>query len=321
MRSRYYLGEVRYQGVWYPGNHDPLVELEVWTKVQETLDAHDCSGEKARKHQHYLKGTIWCGTCGARLCVANNTGKMGVVYPYFICLGRQRNPQACTRRAIPIDKAVEAVEDCYQRMQLSPAERDELRTVMLRLFETQRSAAAEDNIRQERALIRLDDERQKLLQAHYANAVPLDLMRTEMDRIEKERDTAQQRLNTATQEFDDVIAAFEQAVAMASNCEQFYREANPGMRRMMNQAFFEKLFLSFDDGVSEAQASDLFAVIFDPATTKVLNGQKPPAPVSRKCDAPGKQKRRPTLVGAAFDVRSSSSKELLVREGVSGSRR
>lgn len=326
LRSRYYIGEVRYQGVWYPGNHEALVDHATWQRVQDALDAHDQSGEKHRKHEHYLKGTIWCGTCGARLCVANSTGKMGTIYPYFICLGRQRDASSCSQRAIPITKAVAAVEACYRELQLTPDRADELRTVVTGLFEQQRMVASVERIQQERAIQRLLDERQKVLDAHYKDAIPVELLRTEMKRIERARDTAQIRLDAARQAATQVGDAFEQALELAANCRRFYMDASPALRRMLNQAFSEKLYLSWEDGETRADraaAVDLFTILFDTETAEVLTETPRRRSAARRYrgadrkDGRGacNENRRPSLVGAATLVGSSSSKELLVREG------
>lgn len=74
-------------GVHYPGKHETLVDDETWQRVQDVLAAKRI-GEKHRTHHHYLKGTIFCGHCHSRLCVTYARGKLGVIYPYWCCVGR-----------------------------------------------------------------------------------------------------------------------------------------------------------------------------------------------------------------------------------------
>lgn len=61
LRHPCYKGLVRYNGVEYPGNHEPLVSVATWERLQEQLDARGRAGEKVRTHDHYLKGTVFCG--------------------------------------------------------------------------------------------------------------------------------------------------------------------------------------------------------------------------------------------------------------------
>jgi predicted SprT family Zn-dependent metalloprotease len=46
------------------------------------MRAHATAGEKRRTHNHYLKGTIFCGHCGGRL-VFNLASGHGGKYAYF----------------------------------------------------------------------------------------------------------------------------------------------------------------------------------------------------------------------------------------------
>ena len=308
MRNRYYIGEVRYQDVWYPGAHEPLISRELFDQVQLVLDSHDVSGEKARKHQHYLKGTVWCGQCGARLCVANNTGNGGT-YPYFICLGRQRNRSSCKQRAVRIEAVVETVADHYRTIQLPEEDAAELRTRVMALIEEQKAVAAKDAERQQRRIQQLNDQRQKLLQAHYAEAIPLDLMRVEMGRIEKDRSEAESRLKAADLHFVDVEQALDSALALATDCHRAYLAAQPKLRRAMNQAFFVKVYISDDATVNDEETAEPFATLFDPAAWELLG-----VPANDSVSGPERRRRRPRTLGTA-SCAYGSQYELLVREG------
>ena len=88
LRNPYYFGVVPYRGVYHEGKHETLISVELWLRVQDVLIAHHLAGEKERKHPHYLKGTIYCGECGARLIYSRNRGHGGE-YEYYICLSRR----------------------------------------------------------------------------------------------------------------------------------------------------------------------------------------------------------------------------------------
>jgi len=63
LKNPYYKGVIRYRGEQYPDRHEPLVPVKTWARVQELLPQKSNSGENVRKHDHYLKSTVWCGTC------------------------------------------------------------------------------------------------------------------------------------------------------------------------------------------------------------------------------------------------------------------
>ena len=103
LTNPYYKGDVIYRGVAHPGTHPRLTDPLTWQKVQDVLAAH-LVGERQRDHPHYLKSSVFCGNCDSRLIITNAKNRYGVIYPYFVCLGRHQKRTACTRKALLVAK-------------------------------------------------------------------------------------------------------------------------------------------------------------------------------------------------------------------------
>lgn len=89
LKDYYYIGVVTYEGTKNPdGLHPPLISPELFERVQEVLKAHALSGDRAKKHEHYLKGSIFCGHCHERLLYSRIHGNGGI-YEYFTCHARR----------------------------------------------------------------------------------------------------------------------------------------------------------------------------------------------------------------------------------------
>ncbi len=67
LTNKYYIGIVTWKGVEYAGKHPPLIDKQVFDDVQAMLGTHR-NGEKERTHTHYLRSSVYCGSCGSRLC-------------------------------------------------------------------------------------------------------------------------------------------------------------------------------------------------------------------------------------------------------------
>ncbi len=78
-RNRYYIGIVTWDGIDYEGRHEPLIDLDTFETVQQLLTERNISGEKTAKHWHYLKGSIFCATCGSRLSITINKGMAALI--------------------------------------------------------------------------------------------------------------------------------------------------------------------------------------------------------------------------------------------------
>ena len=106
LSSSYYLGMVPYRGLEYEGKHPALVDRENWHRVQDMLSGRRIAGDRSWRHDHYLKGSLFCAHCDSRLVVSLSRGKSGAVYPYYYCLGRNKKRIDCQLPFLP----VEAVE-------------------------------------------------------------------------------------------------------------------------------------------------------------------------------------------------------------------
>jgi site-specific DNA recombinase len=242
LRHPYYVGVVRYRGAIYDGKHPRLVEPETWQRVQELLTAKYLTGERHREHPHYLKGSIFCGHCGSRLIVSYAKGKGGT-YPYFICVGRQQKRTDCTLRALRIGLVEDAIARHYATIQLSGQELTDVRAFLGEELTNLRLDAERERRSQERRLAGFNAERKKLLDAHYADAIPLDLLRSEQERLTREIETAERRLAEVESDFRRAETNLKRALTRVGDCETAYREASAPLRRQFNLAFFKRLLI------------------------------------------------------------------------------
>ena len=133
-----------------------------------------------------------------------------------------------------------AVEGHYATIQL---DRDIVAATKIEIgaqLAAARATAEGDAELQRRRIRQLTAERGKLLQAHYADAVRLDLLKSEQARIAREVTDAEHLLAVAITNFDDVDAVITKALELAGNSHTAYLAANPPSRRKFNQSFFTK---------------------------------------------------------------------------------
>ena len=221
LTNPYYKGIVRHRGMEFEGRHEPLVSAQLFEQVQVVLRAH-AHGEKQRTHHHYLKGSVYCARCHGRLSVMEAKG----TYLYFFCITRHRLG-TCDQRFMPAEKVEDAVSRLYATIVLEPDRVDRLRNTLLAQLAKNRTRGEREARRQTARLERLAAERTKLLHAHYADAVPLDLLKTEQARIGREIADAEVQLEAATAEYEKIETALHQALDLAGHCERAYRQGTP----------------------------------------------------------------------------------------------
>ena len=263
LRNPYYTGVVTYQGVSYPGKHEALIDRKLFERVQSMLTAHNCAGERQYVHNHYLKGSVFCGTCGSRLAITNSRGRRGKVYDYFYCLGRQRDPSSCDWSVIRVAEVERRIAEHYRTVQLPDARISETREILRQALSLRRAEAESEEKTLTLRIQRLTNERQKLLNLHYADAVPLELFRQEQERITRGLEHARDQLADVSLEFEAIEKNLTRALELARDCHAAYEAADENIRRLFNQAIFEKLTVHHDGEVTHELAQP-FRILLDP---------------------------------------------------------
>jgi len=242
----YYKGQTKFQGVHYEGRHETLVDESKWQRVQDVLASH-VNGERVRKHPHFLKSTVYCGQCGERLMVSLSTSASGTQYPYFYCVGRHSKRTNCTLRSVLIYEVEKKLEDHYEHMQLEPAFRANVEVMIRDEFRGIREHVETEQGDLKREKEKLERERRKLMEAHYEGAVPVDLLGQEQNRIAKALQKISSQLAATNLEFEAVERNLQLALDLTVDCGAAYRHAPDDVKRMFNQAFFEKVLVIQED--------------------------------------------------------------------------
>ncbi len=274
LRDDYYIGVVTHKGVKREGRHEAIIDRETFEKVQQILATHRASGDRTKKHFHYLKGSIFC-RCGRRLVYGRHRGKGGV-YEYFSCLSHQARRPSCGARHLPVAAVEKAIEEFYRSIQLTPEQVEQVRRDVGEQVEERLAVARKQSEHHSRRLRILQEEQQKLVQLYYKGGVSEEVLQAEQQRIEAERTQAHHWIEAATHEAQDVREALDDALTIVGRCHETYLEASPMLRRLLNQAIFERLLIHSDSVECEQQP------VFGHITR-----------LGRGCQAPAKARRRP----------------------------
>lgn len=114
---------------------------------------------------------------------------------------------------------------------------------------------------------KLENKRQKLLEAHYSNAIPLDLLKAEQQKIAKELATIEHEIRIHNTTFEAIVDNLKAALDIIENCGETYRYADDATKRLMNQAIFKRFLVSNDseNGLKvDAELASPFAQLQEP---------------------------------------------------------
>lgn len=263
LSNRYYLGFVKFDGAWHAGRHEALISEETWEKVQEVRAGRVRTREKPQKHPHYLKGTLFCGHCGDTLGIEVVRNGKGILYPYFYCLGRKKSRTNCNFKAVSITHVERIVQEHWKTRELTDEQRNTIRGYVLEYLDVLLPQRDKHVRAAERQVKQLLEERDALLRAHYAGAVPLDQLRTEQERISNTLAEAQRELANHRTSREELQAGLHAALNLLRDSASFYEQSNAKGRRLMNQALFQRIYVA-DDQIVDVELTELFDRLLDP---------------------------------------------------------
>ena len=108
--NRVYLGEAVHKGTSYPGEHEPIIDRELWDKVHAILAENTVARSNATRAQTaaLLRGIMFAP--GGHAMTPSHTRKAGRLYRYYVATDAIRQGYAeCPVRGVPAAEVEEAV--------------------------------------------------------------------------------------------------------------------------------------------------------------------------------------------------------------------
>jgi site-specific DNA recombinase len=245
LSNPFYAGKVVFKGKKYPGRHEKLVSEELFDRVQAVLKSHCLSGERDRKHQHYLKGTVRCGFCDHRLTYSRNTGNGGT-YDYFVCPLNQRGHCPLSYRRV--DEAEAKIEECYKTLAFTDDERREVTSMVEHNLAEIATTSEQELNNCNMVLAELKEEERKLIGKHYKDEISEELFSEESARIKRKRQDTEAITARLLADYTELKKYLSMAFRLTqADLYDLYLCATPRNRRLINQGTLKGVWLSDDE--------------------------------------------------------------------------
>lgn len=230
-----YAGRIKHKTKVYAGEHEPIIDPDVFQKVQSQLQRNGrCGGAEVRnRYGALLKRLLYCKACG-RAMVHHFTGRNGKRYRYYTCVRAIKSGRkACPSKSLPAVAIEQLVVDKVRAVAQDPELRAEVVRQALAQTESGRVQLKREQQGLQRDLARYNAEVRKLV-AHSMTAAAtarLADLQERMSRAESRLSEVQRRmadqetggvdearLGAAFEDFDGVWNALsprEQAEALS----------------------------------------------------------------------------------------------------------
>lgn len=235
LRDPYYTGVVTYEGEQIPGKHTPLIDQELFDKVQEVSRARGRAGERRREHHHYLKGTVYCGKCkqerdiDRRLLIQRSVGKSGQEYFYYFCPGTKDG--TCTSPHHNLYRVEDAVERHYTTKRHSP---EFLRAFRALMADTVGDADEAQRLLKKQLdgqLAALDVQEENLLDLAADGTVASAKIKARLRKLGQERERLTTQRDAVTVDLTAGARFLDAHLSLLENPHELYKDTTDEMRR------------------------------------------------------------------------------------------
>lgn len=121
LSNRVYMGDAVHKGASYPGEHQPIISLDLWDKVRSIVAESPSkrAGQSRRQTPALLRGLIFAPN-GYGMTPAHSR-KKGRLYRYYVTTSVQKlGPETCPVRRVPAGEIEAAVIDQLRALVRSP---------------------------------------------------------------------------------------------------------------------------------------------------------------------------------------------------------
>lgn len=103
VRNPVYVGKVKHKEDLFDGQHEPIIESDLWNQAQQILDGQPSRRGRPPKEKRHLftNGFLRCGRCGDPMCPRTRRN-----YEFYECMGRIHGCKTGAIRRSDIDERV-----------------------------------------------------------------------------------------------------------------------------------------------------------------------------------------------------------------------
>ncbi len=181
------------------------------------------------------------------MLLAFATNPRGTTYAYFVCSGRAAKKTPCTRRAVPVHLAERMVAVSYAAITISEADYQNLSAKVDAAFDKRGAGRDQEFADLTANRARLEAESDKLLAAHFADAIDLPTLKRHQDRIRAGLADIDRRLSEHDQHHTGGRAFLHDSLRLLTDAHHAYKHSDDGNRRLANQAFYTRLEVTEDE--------------------------------------------------------------------------
>jgi len=226
LQSRVYIGDVELKGKAFKGQHEAIIDNNLWHHVNSLISQHAPTRKNPkRKTQHtfILQGLLRCGNCGSYLTTKYATSSTGKRHFYYQCTQNSHNgKEGCEMKYVPADKLEEIVLNKIKSLSVDKSLLDDISLKANESMDDELQELVDRRKDHENKLIAIKDKISNLIDAIASKTVKEHKSLDErMDTLEEQRTQLERTIQAVTFQIDERKRKVFNAEVMLKSLEAF----------------------------------------------------------------------------------------------------
>ena len=185
---------------------------------------------------------------------------MFAVFLQFLFGVDSKREKNCKLKAVLISVVERHIEEIYDAHSLAPEIRGKLEEHLQSIITDEQNKFTTELSGLQKEKEKLEHKRKKLLEAHYSDAIPLELLKSEQAEISKKLAVIEHDIEMRNTSYEEIHRNLLLALDLIEDCGQTYRQADDATKRLLNQAIFKGFYI-YNENTIKAELAEPFNLI------------------------------------------------------------
>lgn len=237
LTRKFYIGRLEWQDKEYRGIHKPIIPLDLFYRVQDTLKRRSVNTGEKGELRFLLRGIAYCKFCSQKL-----TGEVHPRGSYYRRLPNLHKKK-CTQPYIPVSFLDSQLEGLYARLQ-PPKKVLELLKQEIKEIADSRKRIAEKEVRGlKRTVEDIEQKELKLVDEMLAGKVARDIYEKMAGRYAREGVEAETRLSQLEVDYDHPLDFFDKCFMVSSMLLFLHQRFSFDQKKTLLKTVFDKIYV------------------------------------------------------------------------------
>lgn len=252
LKSRVYIGDVELKGKVFKGQHESIIDKDLWQQVNNLIDVQAPTRRNPKQkteHTFILQGLLRCGSCGSYLTTKYATSGSGKRHYYYQCtLNSHNGKEGCKMRYVPASQLEGLI---LKKIHNISVDKNYLEEIIIKANESVSDELEEMENRKkdhENKLLAVKENISNLIDAVANNKIKENRSVSEkLDALEEQRNQLQNTIDTLGFQIDDRKRKVFNAEVIHKSLNQFkqvYKKGAPLEIKELLPCFVEHITFS-----------------------------------------------------------------------------